>query len=212
MDGKDIQVIWNAQNAEAFYGFDPDAFEKQVIARSEKVRRCFNFCELTLVAIFGITGALSIAEPILEGKDRHQYFSGGLFLLVAAGIMVQWWLRRRPQTNFDGSLVQIIDGAIRQVESHVRFLKLSWLWLGLPYAIVVGVSFLLHGAGKPGWLWVLLFIGLPLSMWMTLRDIPRVHLPQLEDLRALRETLAEAVEETREGRPGGDPESSGNRS
>lgn len=194
MDGKDIQMIWNAQNAEAFYGFDPGAFEKQVIAKSESVRRRFNFCELTLAAIFGITGALAIAEPILEGKDRHQYFTGGLFLLVAAGVIIQWWLRRRLQTNFDGSLMQIIDGAIRQIESHVRFLRLAWLWLGLPYVIVVGVGFVLQGGGKPGWLWAMLFMGLPLAMWLTLRDIPRVHLPQLADLRGLRATLAEADE------------------
>ena len=90
--------------------------------------------------------------------------------------------------------MQIIDGAIRQVESHVRFLRLAWLWLGLPYAIVVGLGFVIQGDGKPGWLWVLLIIGLPLSMWMTLRDIPRVHLPQLADLRALQATLAEADE------------------
>lgn len=192
MDGKDIQVIWNAQNAETFYGFDAGAFEKQVIARSESVRRRFNFCELMLAGIFGITGALSIAEPLIEGEDQHQYFTGGLFLLVATAVMIQWWLRRRLQTNFEGSLLQIIEGAIRQVESHVRFLKLSWLWLGLPYAIVVGVGFVLHGAGKPAWLWALLLIGLPLAMWLTLRDIPRVHLPQLEDLRALRATLVEA--------------------
>ena len=193
MDYDDIQVIWNDQDAKTFYGFDPEAFEKRVIKKSEGIRQRFSFTELTLATIFAVTGVLSISEPLLENKDHIQYLTGGLYLLVATAVTIHW-RQRSSLPRFDGSLLQIIDCMIGQVQSHVRFLRWSWLWLGTPYALVVGLSFAVQGAGKPGWLWLLALAGLPASMWMTLRDIPRRHLPEIAELEALRTTLSEANE------------------
>ncbi len=193
MDYRDIQLIWDKQNAKTLYAFDATAFEAEVIAKSESLRRRFSFCELTLASIFGATGLLTISEPLIENKDSFQYLTGSLYLVVALAIGTHWW-RRNSLPQFDQSLRQIVDGMIGQIESHIRFLNWSWLWLGLPYVIVVGISFAYQWDGKPAWLWLLSIAGLPLSMWMTLRDIPRVHRPKITELKSLRATLSEANE------------------
>lgn len=175
------------------YGYNSEAFEKSVIEKNEKLRLGISLSELFLASLFAFTGILTISEPILEDKDHHQYFTGSLYLLVSIAIGIHW-RRRQSLPSFDQSLLQIVDGMIAQVESHIRFLNWSWLWLGLPYAIVVGLGYTIQGAGKPGWLWLLALVGLPLSMWITLRTVPRIHRPQVEELQALRKTLAEADE------------------
>jgi len=190
MDYRDIQLIWDEQNAKALYGFDQEAFEAEVIAKNESLRRRFSFCELTLASIFGCTGILMVSEPLLENKDHFQYFTGSLYLFVSIAIGIHW-NRRRSLPQFDRSLVNIVEGMIEQIESHIRFLNWSWLWLGLPYALVVGIAFTIQGDGKPPWLWLVLLLGLPLSMWMTLRDIPRIHRPKIAELESLRRTLSE---------------------
>ncbi len=190
MDYRDIQLIWDEQNAKTLYGFDQEAFEAEVIEKNENLRRRFSFCELTLASIFGCTGILTISEPLLENKDHFQYFTVSLYLFVPSAIGIHW-NRRRSLPQFDRSLVQIVDGMIEQIESHIRFLNWSWLWLGLPYALVVGIAFAIQGDGKPPWLWLVLLLGLPLSMWRTLRDIPRIHRPKIAELESLKRTLSE---------------------
>ena len=37
MDYKDIQMIWDEQNAKAIYGYDSEVFEKHVIEKKEKL-------------------------------------------------------------------------------------------------------------------------------------------------------------------------------
>ncbi len=193
MDYNDIQLIWDEQNAKTLYAFNEEAFEAEVIEKHESLRRRFSFCELTLALIFGCTGALTISEPLLENTDHFQYFTGSLYLLVSVAIGIHW-KRRQSLVEFDRSLVQIVDGMIEQIESHIRFLSWAWLWLALPYAIVVGLAFILHGDGKPAWLWFLSLLGLPLSLWMTLRDIPRIHRPKIAELHHFKKTLLEADE------------------
>ena len=193
MDYKDIQMIWDEQNAKAIYGYDSEVFEKNVIEKKEKLKRGFSFSEIFLVCIFAFVGIVTISEPIFEDKDHHQYFTGSLYLLVSIAIWMHW-RRRQSLPSFDQSLLQVVDGMIAQVQSHIRFLNWSWLWLGMPYAIVVGLGYAIQGEGKPGWLWILASIGLPLSMWVTLGTIPRIHRPQIEELQALRKTLSEGNE------------------
>jgi hypothetical protein len=190
MDFEELKVIWDTQSKQPLYAIDQAALRNRVIRKSRSVKLCLEFFEWSgMLALSGVAIA-SITEPLFEGHDWHQLFTGTLLLIGAAFIGLNRMQRRKSEMRFDQSLLGILEKSIARLEGHIRRLGSMFYWIGIPYLITIAVSFYFQHSGKPAWFWVAAMLWPFLAYWGVRREIRKGFLPRLRDFKSLRDKLA----------------------
>lgn len=189
MDFEELKVIWDSQQAQPLYAFDQAALQKRVIQKSRTVKRCLDIFEWSGILACAGLGLASISEPLLEGHDTHQFITGTILLMVALYLGWKRSQRQKNEMQFGQSLRGTLDKAISQVEYQIRGLRAMIYWGGIPFVVVVAVSFYFQHAGRPAWLWIVAFVWPFFAYLQVQREIRKKYLPQLRDFKSLRDKL-----------------------
>ena len=189
MNLEELQVIWDSQEERTMYALDLDALHANIKRKGRGIERSVNAMELGMILIAGFVAVQLAWEPLVKGTKYYELFGAALMVGVVVYILAGRLRRRRRDTGFEPSVRGDLDRALHQVNYHIRRIRTFQWWFMLPGLLILVVSLLLGESSKPGWLWVLLFLGFVPAYLLPRAELRCSHLPKKRELETLRAKL-----------------------
>ncbi len=193
MNFDEMQVIWDSQNERTMYALDTGALHESIRRRGRKLGWTVTFEEFTLALICLFVGAKQAWDPLMEGKDHHQYAGAVLFVGVAIYTLVGRVQRLKRERAFSSTMLGELERAIFRIACQVRRARTFVWWFLLPAAVTVALSLLDSDDSKPSWQWVIVLGAFFLGQWVVRLGLRCQHLPAKSELEALRAKLLQEV-------------------
>ena len=190
MDFSQFQMIWNEENERSMFAIDREALRKLVDQEAKSIRFGLRSFEKTTIASFFILSLVVGSEPLFEGHDYYQYYEAAIFFVVSVIMFFRCRSRAACEADFGSSLVEEVNLAIWRQESLIARLK-EYAWFAItPMLGMWFVRTFFQLAAKPLWLqvgWPIALISIPFFFHLAIK---KKHLPRLNSLMDLRETLS----------------------
>ena len=194
MNFNELKVIWDSQNHEPLYAIDRKAMHARIKSEGREIEFCLNMFEIISVAILLGLGLAVGLEPLIDGRDYHQFIDATFYLAAGTYLARELRRRKRAEAKFEDSLLGDLDRAIFQVEVQIRRFKVfPWIVLG-PMVALSLLKLPLYHDTKPLWLWPIT-LGMLLVTFHSLRhELKQKKEPHRQSLQTLRAKLTAPAE------------------
>src|SRR6056297_1677212 len=127
MSFEEVQAIWKS-HAQSNTPLDSNKLRVSVVEKTRSFHRVVNVTELLMFVTLIFVAAMFFRDPLLQGHDLVLIFPG-IACIAAAVLVWQWRInRQRRQTDFNDSLMGVIDKSIDSIEEQIALMR-RFLWL-----------------------------------------------------------------------------------
>lgn len=189
MELEDLQIIWETQKAQPTFSVDSETLCARLVKMDRKVKREFNQSEISSIVITFALALIIVYEPIFKNEDHHQYLSAAVFLLASIFLYLKRSKRMKLTTNFDKSIMGIVDTSIVRLKALTKWTKL-WFLLFAISMVSVQISTLVYVRNiSPAWKVYIVPIGIVLLASSAYCSIKKRR-PKIESLESLKKKMS----------------------
>lgn len=194
MNLDDIQVIWDSQNDRTMYQFDEQAVVSTVQRRGSAITSYVSCFEIAMFWIMLAMAVMLLMEPVVDRKEYYQIPHAVMSVAVAIYIGNRRRLRKKMESQYDDSLLGMLDRSIYQLGYQIELTRAFPWWFLLPMFLGALISFPFVYDSKPIWVWPMVGFGLLIAYVPVRRQIQNNLEPNKVELESLRTKLSQAKE------------------
>lgn len=193
MSFNEIQSIWNSQ--QPLDGpLDRDGLLLAVVEKARSFNRIVTATDVLMITTLLFVAAMFFRDPLLQGHDLILILPG-IACLTGAGAVWKWRInRQRRQTDFDDSLVGMINKSIDNVQDRISHMRSFLWWFACPNVLGLGIALFIIDESKRYLLYSIFIpafaVCIGLAYWQIQREIRLKLQPEKTRLEALRAQVA----------------------